>query len=76
MAAGISDRLWFDGRLGCAGRCPVGEDQRRGGRGLGKHPLKQNRLIFAPKLDVESDTGHSCHGDFEFNMLDPMLVEP
>ena len=45
-------------------------------RGLGKYLLKQDRFLLAPELEVESDAGESRHGNFKFDGLDLMLVEP
>jgi hypothetical protein len=43
---------------------------------LGKYLLKQNRFLLAPELEVESDAGKPRHGNFKFDGLDLMLVEP
>src|SRR5580704_7071628 len=66
-----------DGGRGCADRRPVGKGQRRNAdRRLSKDLFKQDRLILAPELDIESDAGDPRPGNFELNGLDLMLVEP
>src|ERR1700680_910391 len=43
---------------------------------LGKHPLRQDRLLLVLELDIESDARKPRHGNFELNGLDLVLVEP